>query len=48
MYEIEFVDTIAVRRIIHKGTSTTDKPVLPSEFMGEQNKEKTKELLNLA
>jgi len=48
MSGIDFIDTIVVRTTTNKGTSIVDKPVLPSEFMGEQNKEKSKELLNLA
>ena len=48
MSGIDFVDTIVVRTTTNKGTSTTDKPVLPSEFMGEQNKKKSKELLDIA
>jgi len=48
MAGIDFVDTIVVRTSTNKGTSTTDKPVLPSEFMGKQNESKSKELLDLA
>lgn len=48
MVGIDFVDTIVVRRSVNKGTSTTDKPVLPSELMGKQNEQKSKDLLNLA
>jgi len=48
MTGINFVDTIVVRRSLDKGTSTTDAPTSPSEFMGEQNKQKTDDRLKLA
>ena len=48
MSGIDYADIIVVRTSINKGTSTTDRPVLPSEFMGKQNEEKSKELLSRA
>jgi len=35
---INFIDTIVVRRVLEHGTTTTDAPVLPAEFMDKQNK----------
>ena len=48
MSGINFVDTVVVRRSLNKGTATTSEPTLPSEFMGEQNKQKTDERMSLA
>jgi len=45
---IDFIDTIVVRTSLNKGTSTTDEPVLPAEFMGKQNKQNSEERLKLA
>ncbi len=45
---INFIDTIVVRRVLERGTSTTDAPVLPAEFMGKQNKQQSEDRLKLA
>ena len=45
---INFIDTIIVRRSLNKGTSITEKPTLPAEFMGEQNKQKSEDRMKLA
>ena len=45
---INFIDTIVVRRSLNKGTSTSNEPATPSEFMGEQNKQNTEERMKLA
>ena len=38
---INFIDTIVVRRVLERGTSTIDAPVLPAEFIGKQNKQQS-------
>ena len=48
MTGINFVDTIIVRQSIEKGTSSTEKPVLPSEFMGKENLKSNEDRLKLA
>ncbi len=45
---INFIDTIVVRRILERGTSTTDTPVLPAELMGKQNKQQSEDRMKLA
>lgn len=45
---INFIDTIVVRRSLNKGTSSTNEPAPPSEFMGEQNKKNTEDRVKLA
>jgi len=45
---IDFTDTIVARTNINKGTSTISGPVMPSEFMGDQNAKKIEERLKLA
>lgn len=45
---IDFTDTIVVRTNINKGTSIIERPVLHSEFMGDQNAKKIEERLKLA
>jgi hypothetical protein len=45
---MNFADTIVVRRSLNKGTSTIYGPTLPSEFMGDQNRQQTENLMKLA
>lgn len=45
---INFLDTVVSRRSLNKGTSTTDEPTTPSEFMGAQNKQNTDTRMKLA
>jgi len=45
---MNFADTIVVRRSLNKGTSTIYGPTLASEFMGDQNKQQTENLMKLA
>jgi len=45
---INFADTVVVRRSLNKGTSTIYEPTLPSEFMGDQNKQQTEDRMELA
>ena len=45
---MNFADTIIVRRSLNKGTSIIYGPTSPSEFMGDQNKQKTEERMKLA
>jgi hypothetical protein len=45
---INFIDTIVVRQNLERGTASTDKPVLPSEFMGKQTTKVNDERLKLA
>jgi len=44
----DFRDTIVVRQVSNKGTSSSDKPVMPVEFMGDENKKKNLDRLKLA
>ena len=45
---IDFRDTIIVRQVSERGTASSDSPVLPMDFMGEENKKKNLERLKLA
>jgi hypothetical protein len=45
---INFIDTIVVRRSLNKGTTTTDEPTSPAEFMGDQNKQASADRMKLA
>lgn len=45
---INFIDTIVVRRNLNKGTTTSTEPASPSEFMGEQNTQRTEDRMKLA
>jgi hypothetical protein len=45
---INFADTVIVRRSLNKGTSIIYEPTLPSEFMGDQNKQKSQDRMDLA
>ena len=45
---INFLDTIVVRTSTNKGTSTEEKPTLPAEFMGQQNKQSSDDRMKLA
>jgi hypothetical protein len=45
---INFIDTIVVRRSLNKGTTSTNEPTSPAEFMGEQNKQNTEDRMKLA
>ncbi|MFQ5441078.1 MAG: hypothetical protein ACE5DL_06410 [Nitrosopumilaceae archaeon] len=45
---INFIDTIVVRRSLNKGTTTTNEPTKPAEFMGDENKQTTADRLKLA
>ena len=47
MTGIDFKDTIVVRSA-NKGTSSITGPTLPSEFMGNQNKQQAEDRLKLA
>ena len=48
MTGINFIDTIVVRHTLQKGTSSTDKPVLPAEFMGKETSKANNDRLKLA
>jgi hypothetical protein len=48
MTGINFADTIIVRQSIQKGTSSIEKPVLPSEFMGKETSKYNEDRLKLA
>lgn len=48
MVGINFADTIVVRRTTNKGTKVVDEPVMPANFMGEENKKRNDERLALA
>jgi len=48
MTGINFIDTIVVRQNLERGTASTEKPVLPAEFMGKETLKKNEERLKLA
>jgi hypothetical protein len=45
---INFIDTIVVRQNLERGTASTDKPVLPAEFMGKRTTKVNDDRLKLA
>lgn len=45
---INFIDTIIVRQVSERGTTSADLPVMPAEFMGNENKKKNLDRLKLA
>ena len=48
MSGINFSDTIVVRHTLERGTASTDKPVLPAEFMGKETSKANEDRLKLA
>ncbi len=48
MTGINFIDTIVVRQNLERGTASTDKPVLPVDFMGKETSKVNDERLKLA
>lgn len=45
---INFIDTIVVRQVSNKGTSSSQTPIKPVDFMGDETKEKNLDRLKLA
>ena len=45
---IDFVDTIVVRHVVERGTSSSESPITPVDFMGEENKKQNLDRLKLA
>ena len=45
---INFIDTIVVRHSLERGTSSENKPVLPTEFMGKQTSKINEDRLKLS
>ncbi len=48
MTGINFIDTIVVRQNLERGTASTDKPVLPVDFMGKETSKTNEDRLKLA
>jgi hypothetical protein len=48
MTGINFIDTIVVRQTLERGTASTDKPVLPVDFMGKETSKTNEDRLKLA
>ena len=48
MTDINFIDTIVVRQTLERGTASTDKPVLPVDFMGKETSKTNEDRLKLA
>ena len=48
MTGINFIDTIVVLQNLERGTASTDKPVLPAEFMGKETTKANEDRLKLA
>jgi len=45
---IDFIDTIIVRHVSERGTASSDSPVMPVDFMGDENKKINLDRLKLA
>lgn len=45
---INFIDTIVVRQTSNKGTSSSELPIKPVDYMGDENKKKNLDRLKLA
>jgi hypothetical protein len=45
---IDFIDTIVVRHVLERGTSSSGSPIKPVDFMGEENRKNNLDRLNLA
>jgi len=45
---IDFIDTIVVRHVSERGTSSSGSPIKPVDFMGEENKKQNLDRLKLA
>ena len=45
---INFVDTIVVRQVSNKGTTSEEAPIKPVDYMGDENKKKNLDRLKLA
>lgn len=45
---INFIDTIVVRQTSNKGTSSSDAPIKPVDYMGDETKQKNLDRLKLA
>jgi hypothetical protein len=45
---IDFIDTIVVRHVMERGTSSSESPITPVDFMGEENKKQNLDRLKLA
>ena len=45
---IDFIDTIIVRHVEERGTSSSESPIKPVDFMGEENKKQNLDRLKLA
>ena len=48
MTGINYIDTIVVRQNLERGTTYTDQPVLPAEFMGKETSKVNEDRLKLA
>ena len=48
MTGINFIDTIVVRQTLERGTASTDKPVMPVDFMGKETSKTNEDRLKLA
>ncbi|MDH3854395.1 MAG: hypothetical protein OES23_08070 [Nitrosopumilus sp.] len=45
---IDFIDTIVVRHVSERGTSSSGSPIKPVDFMGEENRKNNLDRLKLA
>ena len=45
---MNFIDTIIVRQVSERGTTSANLPVMPAEFMGNENRKNNLDRLKLA